>query len=33
MDDADANVRNMATDLQDSALLYGHPVKYSAREA
>ena len=26
--DADTNVRNMATDLQDIALLDGHPVKY-----
>ena len=29
--DADTNVRNMATDLQDTALLDGHPVKYLSR--
>ena len=27
--DADTNVRNMATDLQDTALLDEHPVKLS----
>ena len=30
---ADTNVRNMATDLQDIALLDGHPVKYLSRRS
>ena len=29
--DADTNVRNLATDLQDTALLDGHPVKHHRR--
>ena len=29
--DADTNVRSMATDFQDIALLDGHPVKYPSR--
>ena len=31
--DADCNVRNMATDPQDTALLDGHPVKYLSRSS
>ena len=31
--DADTNVRNMATDLQDIALLDGYPVNILAGEA
>ena len=31
--DADTNVRNMATDLQDISLLDIHPVKYLSRRS